>query len=350
MDKEKNKNKSKSKSNKREVNNWNQTKYNSPLKLFNYPSQQNSELNLSNNVSYILQTHENKEKENNEKNKDIEYSDNNDKEEIKKRSNHKNIKRRKKDEVPDRNYECKFCKKTYLSYPALYTHCKIKHNTNNSSGRGRGRPKKEQNENVIEKSKYNPIDFTFFSKEGRTGYTEPKEGINECINKAFKELYSEQYKQRNGERNMKYYIEVKQHPFLNKFINDKHNIYRNVINEHQKTDTILIDYLNKMSMFCNDKYYTKLIKFVTLFRECININNNKNDKKKNEDKEYTEINDAEDVPYFSNLFINDFLDPEEKNADFGFSKDECIDLTQNVCYWMFENNFTSTKLTLINSE
>ena len=73
-------------------------------------------------------------------------------------------------------------------------------------------------------------------------------------------------------------------------------------------------------------------------------------KKKNGDKEYTEINDAEDVPNCSNQFINDFLNPEEKGNDFGFSKDESIDLTQNLCYWMYENNFTSSKLSLINDE
>ena len=39
-----------------------------------------------------------------------------------------------------------------LSYPALYTHIKQKHNANGHSGRGRGRPKKdtgEVSENLI---------------------------------------------------------------------------------------------------------------------------------------------------------------------------------------------------------
>ena len=30
--------------------------------------------------------------------------------------------------------------------------------------------------------------------------------------------------------------------------------------------------------------------------------------------------------------------------------DESIDLTQNLCYWMYENNFTCSKLSLINNE
>ena len=51
--------------------------------------------------------------------------------------------RRSKNDIEGRTYLCQFCGKSYLSYPALYTHCKQKHNKCNTSGRGRGRPKKE---------------------------------------------------------------------------------------------------------------------------------------------------------------------------------------------------------------
>ena len=116
------------------------------------------------------------------------------------------------------------------------------------------------------------------------------------------------------------------------------------------TDIVLIDYLNKMSMHCNNEYYIKLIKFVTLFREHVNkVNSSKVDKAKYPNEEYTEVYDAEDVPDSSNEFITDFLHPEGEN-DFGFTKDESIDLTQNLCYWMYENNFTCSKLSLINNE
>lgn len=50
---------------------------------------------------------------------------------------------RKKNEL----YKCKKCEKTYLSYPALYTHNKLKHSQTEEtptciSGRIRGRPRK----------------------------------------------------------------------------------------------------------------------------------------------------------------------------------------------------------------
>ena len=54
--------------------------------------------------------------------------------------------RRTKNDTAGRTYKCKICGKSYLSYPALYTHSKQKHNTCSTSERGRGRPKKETNE------------------------------------------------------------------------------------------------------------------------------------------------------------------------------------------------------------
>ena len=300
----------------------------------------NSETNLQNNFSQQNQSQENQEQmQDNEKSEDSEEE----------RKNQNILKRRSKSEVEGRTHECKLCNKSYLSYPALYTHYKLKHNTNNSSGRGRGRPKKEQNENEVEKIKYNPINSTFFSKEERTGKVEVSK-INDCIDIAFSELYNEANKKRNELREMKYYDSINFHPFLNKFKLDKHNINQNVICGHIIADVVLIEYLNKMSMFCNEQYYIKLIKFVTLFREHVNIFNANEDKNKYGVIEYTTIKDAEDVPDCSNEFITDFLHPEGNETDFGFTKEESIDLTQNLCYWMYENNFTCSKLSLINNE
>lgn len=55
-------------------------------------------------------------------------------------------KRRSKNDNEGRNHKCTLCGKSYLSYPALYTHIKQKHNTSGNSGRGRGRPKKDTGE------------------------------------------------------------------------------------------------------------------------------------------------------------------------------------------------------------
>ncbi len=56
-------------------------------------------------------------------------------------------KRRSKAETQGRDYKCSQCDRTYLSYPALYTHIKIKHSVQAqllvTNGRSRGRPKKK---------------------------------------------------------------------------------------------------------------------------------------------------------------------------------------------------------------
>lgn len=145
---------------------------------------------------------------------------------------------------------------------------------------------------------------------------------------------------------MKTYQSIEEHPFLYKFLKDKHKVDLKLENESEVTDNVFIDYLNKMSLHSNPTYFTKLIIFVTLFREYVNIA--KRDPN-NENEEYTASKSAEDVPDLSNEFINEFLEPDNTNNHFDFSKEESIDLTQNICHWMYENNFTCSKLSLVNS-
>ena len=256
-------------------------------------------------------------------------------------------KRTTKSESDIRNYRCSYCEKSYLSYPALYTHCKLKHNTNNHSLRGRGRPKKGQIQPNIEKTKYNPLTCNYFQKEDRTGNTE-KDKISICAKNAFKYLYeNENFKQKMELRKMKIYTKIEDHPFLGKFFNDEHDINKH--NEDEKTpiDLVLIEYLNKMSIYCNEKYYEKLIVFVTLFRENINLINK--DKIEN-NKEFTTEREAEEVPESCNEFLSDFLYPEEENIEFGINKEEAIDITRNLCNWMYLNYFTCSRLFLIDKD
>ena len=93
-------------------------------------------------------------------------SENNDQsEENEDQNKKKHLKRRSKKEAEGRNYICKICSKSYLSYPALYTHYKQKHNTNNSLGRGRGRPKKETLHSEDEKINTIPSMRPFFLRK-----------------------------------------------------------------------------------------------------------------------------------------------------------------------------------------
>ena len=260
-------------------------------------------------------------------------------------------KRRTKNDNIGRTFICKSCGKSYLSYPALYTHCKQKHNTCNTSGRGRGRPKKENGESFSERLKYNPLDASYFLKDNRRGTTN-FEDFEKSIIDAFHILYSRNNFDRNLNKDMKNYNKIQEHPFLGKFLLDKHDVNIKIDDEKEISDKVFMDYLNKMSLHVNPNYFTTLIIFVTLFREFVNITElkKKNIKENNfnNDVEYTSVNSAEDVPDLSNEFINEFLETDKKLFD--FNKEDSIDLTQNFCHWMYENNFTSSKLTLISND
>jgi len=179
-----------------------------------------------------------------------------------------------------------------------------------------------------------------FQKEERTGNT-PIENINECAKKAFIFIY-ETNKDSVLKRNMKEVKQIEEHTFLGNYIKDEHRIDLEIDDEKTPTDKVLMDYLNKMSVNCNEIYFEKLIVFVTLFRENINLIY-----KIEGGGEFTMVREAEDVPEKSNEFITDFLFPEEQEKSFGFDKDECIDLTRNLCNWMYTHNFTCSKLFLI---
>ena len=239
-----------------------------------------------------------------------------------------------------RIYKCKDCDKSYLSYPALFTHRKQKHNINSINGGKRGRPKKINVINKIEKIKYNPLNVSFFLKDERTGNVQNENDFKFSINFAFNSLYNDDKKDIIIKlKKMKFYTDLNSHPFLKMFLNDNHDVNIKIEDDELAIDYVFIDYLNKMSLYCNKEYYAKLILFVLLFREFINL------KKSDKNENYSNNHNAEDVPDLSNEFINDFLEPENKYFD--FDKEESINLTQNICNWMYENNFTSTELSRI---
>ena len=74
-------------------------------------------------------------------------------------------KRRSINDKKGRTFICKICNKSYLSYSALYTHCKGKHNSTDVSDRARGRPRKNTENYLKERTKYNPLDKSYFLKK-----------------------------------------------------------------------------------------------------------------------------------------------------------------------------------------
>jgi len=133
--------------------------------------------------------------------------------------------------------------------------------------------------------------------------------------------------------------------------------------ERTKCNLVFAEYLCKISKVARKEAFKKIVSFVTLFRECLNSmftnkneNSNGNNVLKddsdnyrlngNNQKDYTEINNTEDAPEISNEFVTEFLDSDP--FFFDFERDEVIEITQNFCWWLYDNNYTYSKLTLIN--
>ena len=101
------------------------------------------------------------------------------------KNNAENILRRSRNDPEGRDYKCQVCEKTYLSYPALYTHMKQKHaldpngmHVNAHAPRMRGRPKKG------DYTRTDPTSDKFLSQEGKMGGpTDPLHNFEEACQK-----------------------------------------------------------------------------------------------------------------------------------------------------------------------
>jgi hypothetical protein len=128
--------------------------------------------------------------------------------------------------------------------------------------------------------------------------------------------------------------------------------------KEKKCDDTFSEYLNDVAKIVNKGYYTKVLRFVFYFRECLNqsgksmikpvqppgINGTLQPENKVQDGvDFCQTNNAEQAPEISNEFVTVFLE-EHKS---GFERMDIIDLTQNFCNWLYVNGYTCSKLSLI---
>lgn len=259
--------------------------------------------------------------------------------------------RRSKNDNDGRTYKCDICGKAYLSYPALYTHVKTKHDLQgNKANKGRGRPKKE-NGNISNTSRllYNPLSFDYFKHPDRCGETY-ESSLNMIFQMVFNEVFTNiRGKNEETTKRISNYVSIGDYPLFSKI----HDCYNSIFNidENSKCDEIFAYYLFKVGKCTNEDFFQVVLKFVLLYRECLNYCykdtvSNKYSLTPNH-PEYSEVFTAEDAPDISNEFILDFLQTEAIILE--FSKEDSIDLTQNLCQWLYDNNYTCSKLSLINN-
>ena len=123
-----------------------------------------------------------------------------------------------------------------------------------------------------------------------------------------------------------------------------------------KVDEIFALYLYKVSLKVQDQFYRTVLAFVIFFRECLNEIGWKKRKESDEQTpqeefadleklDFCEENSAEHAPEICNEFVTIYM--EKNKSKFEIIKCEQIDLTINMCHWLFENQYTCSKLTMI---
>ena len=268
--------------------------------------------------------------------------------------------RRGKNEINDRNYRCPDCDKCYLSGPALTTHRKTKHGYgNNGEKRSRGRPRKDcLNENIsnIPQNKF----IYFFNEEHRKNSDEQIINIDTIKNDLriiFKQCQKELFSDIDEVEKYSFYQLIvenweKEEPNLVHECFNAINKLEDPLNKIQSynLDGIFFFYLREFYKNANLEYFWFMIKFIVLFRECINklrANLVKKEEQSETNKFYSQIFNSENVPEICNDFVLEFMEPYDY---FGLNKDELIELIQHFCYWLYIKHYTQLHISLINNK
>lgn len=229
-------------------------------------------------------------------------------------------KRRSKNDQDGRKFSCKHCDKNYLSEIALNNHVKTKHaDIVEIINRGRGRPRKNipqpHNESQIIESKYK----MFFESSLRKKIPNQSFDLISSCKENFDNIF------------------IKYKDKLFKTV-DSPDSFSFIDNQTEKTcDGAFWKYICFVYEKSNRDYFDFAFKFVVLFRECINI-------KKGDT--WTKVESAEIAPDMCNDFVSDFL---EAYDFFGLDVNELIEIIQHFCHWLWENNHTTSRLTLMSS-
>ena len=150
--------------------------------------------------------------------------------------------------------------------------------------RGRGRPRKYPPKAVsdFENTKYS-VFFTMQNRKSEEGINIDNE-IPKIINTVFDDIFKGQYKEKLFSRPQK----VEEDPLFNNLLNKKENLnenennnnINNINNNNQEKkekncNEVFYEYLNTFKNNVNEKYFTLMLKFVILFRECYDKSKNK---------------------------------------------------------------------------
>ena len=273
--------------------------------------------------------------------------------------------RRGKSEINERNYRCPDCDKCYLSGPALTTHRKTKHGYGiNGEKRARGRPRKECINENISTNPQNKFIY-FFGEEHRKLINEQEminlDIIKQNIKTIFKQCKESLFNDIEDVEKYNFYNLIvdnweKDEPEfeqeclssivvnMNLPVKDNNENF-NIKVQSYNLDCVFFFYLKEFYKSVNKVYFWFILKFIILFREFLN-QTRKNFVKNGENKDFTQLYNAEIIPEMFNEFLLDFM---ESYDYFGLNKNELIELMQHFCYWLNINRYSQTQLSLINN-
>jgi len=151
------------------------------------------------------------------------------------------------------------------------------------------------------------------------------------------------------------FANFKEKLFVNVECKLEHNFFKTLIKRNQMNydvlaeavdpenkkcaDEIFADYVVGFFRETNRNYFVFLLKFVILFRECINSL-----KTRHGENEYSQVHGADSAPDLCNEFITDFM---ENNDNFNIDANEVIEIIQHFCFWLYDNRHTTSRLTLL---
>ena len=281
----------------------------------------------------------------------------------------KRKKRAKKSDSNDRRYKCGFCGKTYLSCPALCTHKKLKHSLSyihKKTVEGI-ETKKDKEEEEIRYNKAKVKYIEFLNDENKKSRFFDGNDEKAKIELSFKsDLISRFLNKFSNSRS------IGEYPFY-KFVIE--NWEKNLSNNEQKSffqqiknnyisisnnrrfkkcyipplDGLFFFYLKQFIKEINYNYLNNIILFIVSLRTFINESKKAQvteDIIQDDKNEFTQLFNARDVTEIANDFFKEFL-PKYSDCITDEIKNEFIKIIQHFCFWLYENDYSDSILSLI---
>ncbi len=257
-------------------------------------------------------------------------------------------KRTSKKDFSSSKYNCDICKKRYLSYAALYTHNRNKHNVIPITSRPE-----------IFKISFHKQKFNYTKK------AEALEDFNEydLLGKIKDEFISLNESVLSDDKSS-FYIQdvnlrktkIKENSFLNLLENyiERKNFNLDIPSSEDlmkaNINNVLIKYAIKVLKIITDDFYLKImIKFIFYLREYLNIAGWELMKRlsyyniitlKYSNEEFCLVNTCWEIPYLIEDFIYIFIDINNLQQ----FQSELLDISSNFCHWLLINNLTNLKI------